>query len=143
MGFQGRLGAIPLQPPDWWVFPVNRRSSAGLTWTVSEGEATTAKSGHEGGPSFSIAFLNVFAQSLLAVLGGLVILDWLIVRKLTPRFVVIPGTTAADHKDVSHHLRAVPALLVLCLVIALIVWYFLGRRASSQQAYGADGGRFG
>jgi hypothetical protein len=86
------------------------------------------KAGLGGEIPFGIAFLNVFAQSLLTVLGDLVILDWLIVSRLTPRFVIIPGTTAADYKDFSHHFKghakAAPALLLLCLAVAGIVWYF-------------------
>jgi hypothetical protein len=38
---------------------------------------------------FWTAFLNVFALVFLATLGDLVILDWL---KITPEFVMIPGT---------------------------------------------------
>jgi len=77
---------------------------------------------------FWLAFLNVFVLVFLAVLGDLVILDWLIVSKITPKFVIIPGTEKADYKDFSHHYRAhvraaVPLVLV-SVVFAGIVWYF-------------------
>lgn len=77
---------------------------------------------------FWLAFLNVFVLVFLAVLGDLVILDWLIVSKITPNFVIIPGTDKTDYKDFSHHYRAhvraaVPLVLV-CAVLAGIVWYF-------------------
>jgi hypothetical protein len=74
------------------------------------------------------AFLNVFVLVLLATLGDLVILDWLIVSKITPAFVIMPGTEAADYKDFSHHYRgharAVIPLLFVCVVISVIVWRF-------------------
>ena len=75
---------------------------------------------------FWLAFLNVFVLVFLAVLGDLVILDWLIVSKITPEFVIIPGTEEEDYKDFSHHYRAhvraaVPLVLV-CAVVAGIVW---------------------
>ena len=77
---------------------------------------------------FWMAFLNVFVLVFLAVLGDLVILDWLIVSKITPKFVIIPGTDEADYKDFSHHykahVRAAVPLVLVCLVIAGIVWYF-------------------
>jgi len=75
---------------------------------------------------FWAAFLNVFVLVLLATLGDLVILDWLIISKITPSFVIIPGTEAADYKDFSHHFRgharAVIPLLLVTVVIAAIVW---------------------
>jgi hypothetical protein len=77
---------------------------------------------------FLTAFLNVFVLSLLATLGDLVILDWLIVSKITPGFVIIPGSEKADYKDFSHHYkahaRATIGLILLSLMIAGIVWYF-------------------
>ena len=77
---------------------------------------------------FWTAFLNVFVLALLATLGDLVILDWLIVNTITPKFVIIPGTEKADYQDFSHHYRAharaaVP-LVLLCVIFAGIVWYF-------------------
>ena len=77
---------------------------------------------------FWTAFLNVFVLVCLAVLGDLVILDWLIVSKITPKFVIIPGTEEADYKDFSHHyrahVRAVVPLVLLCIVLAGLFWYF-------------------
>ena len=75
---------------------------------------------------FWLAFLNMFILVFLAVLGDLVLLDWLIVSKITPGFVIIPGTEEADYKDFSHHYRAhvraaVPLILV-CIVLAGILW---------------------
>jgi len=77
---------------------------------------------------FWTAFLNVFILVLLATVGDLVILDWLIVSTITPKFVIIPGTDKADYADFSHHYRgharAVVPLLLVCAVIAGVVWYF-------------------
>ena len=50
---------------------------------------------------------------------------WIIVSKITPKFVIIPGTVKEDYKDFYHHYKAhakatVPMIL-LCLIIAGIV----------------------
>ena len=77
---------------------------------------------------FWTAFLNIFVMVFLATLCDLVILDWLIVNKITPEFVMIPGTEKADYQDFSHHYkahaRAAVALVLVCLILAGIVWYF-------------------
>ncbi len=77
---------------------------------------------------FMIAFLNLFVLLLLATVGDLVILDWLIVSKITPGFVIIPGSERADYKDFTHHYKAhakaLAGLILVCLTIAGIVWYF-------------------
>jgi hypothetical protein len=86
------------------------------------------KSKFGGEIPFWLAFLNVFVLVFLVVLGDLVILDWLIVSKFTPEFVIIPGTEEADYKDFSHHYkahaRAAVPLALVCMVLAGIVWYF-------------------
>jgi len=86
------------------------------------------KSKFGGEIPFWLAFLNVFVLVFLVVLGDLVILDWLIVSKFTPEFVIIPGTEEADYKDFSHHykahVRAAVPLVLVCMVLAGIVWYF-------------------
>lgn len=70
----------------------------------------------------------MFALVSLATLGDLVILDWLIVNKITPKFVIIPGTEKADYQDFSHHYRAharaAVVLVLLSIIFAGIVWYF-------------------
>jgi len=75
--------------------------------------------------SFGMAFLNVFVLACFLTFGDLVILDWLIISKITPRFVMIPGTEKEDYKDFSHHYKAhakatIP-LLLLCVVYAAIM----------------------
>ena len=54
---------------------------------------------------FWLAFLNLFVMLLLFNIGDLLILDWLVISRLTPRFVIIPGTVAEDYKDFSHHYK--------------------------------------
>lgn len=86
------------------------------------------KSDLGGEISFWTAILNLLALVTAATLGDLVILDWLIVNKITPEFVIMPGTEKADYSDFSHHYRAharsAVYLLILCFVYAGIVWLF-------------------
>ena len=74
---------------------------------------------------FWTAFLNMFILTTLATLGDLVILDWFIINKITPNFVIIPGTEAADYKDFSHHYkghaRASIILFGICILVAGVV----------------------
>ncbi len=78
--------------------------------------------------SFWTAFLNVSVMMFIADLIDLVILDWLLVSKITPKFVMIPGTVEADYKDFSFHYKAQGygsiLILALCFLFALIVWRF-------------------
>jgi len=76
-----------------------------------------------------LAFLNILLMVTLFFLGDLVILDWLIISKWTPDFVIIEGSEKADYKDFSHHYRghaiaAIP-LLFICLVLAAVVTYVI------------------
>ena len=76
---------------------------------------------------FWIALLNLLALFLAATLGDLVILDWLIVSRITPRFVIIPGTSKEDYRDFSHHYwahaRAAVAIFLLALILAFVLSY--------------------
>jgi len=78
--------------------------------------------------SFATAFLNVFVMFLFVTLGDLVLLDWIIISKITPKFVIIPGTVKEDYKDFTHHYkahaRATLPITLLCLLIAAIVSFF-------------------
>ncbi len=77
--------------------------------------------------SFLLAFANPFAMLLLVSLVDVLVLDWLIVSRITPAWVIIPGSSAADYKDMSHHYRAQAwasaALIPVCLLIAVVVSY--------------------
>ena len=74
---------------------------------------------------FWTAFINIFTLVMLASLVDLVVLDWLIVSRITPKFVIIPGSEAADYKEFSHHYkghaRAVFVLVILSLILAGIL----------------------
>jgi len=71
---------------------------------------------------FEIAFFNMFFMVLLLFLVDLVILDWLIISKITPKFVIIDGTTPEDYKDFSHHykdhLMASIPLTLICIIFS-------------------------
>lgn len=77
--------------------------------------------------SVGTAFLNLFVLFLMASIGDLVILDWLIVSKITPQFVIIPGTEKEDYKDLAHHfkghLKATMIMIPVLLIIAAILNY--------------------
>jgi hypothetical protein len=85
------------------------------------------KSSLGGEIPFLVAFLNPLVLLQLLNLGDVLILDWLIISKITPSFVIIPGTTAADYKDMSHHfrghLRATIAMVALSLMIGAVVFF--------------------
>jgi hypothetical protein len=74
-----------------------------------------------------MAFLNLLALFFAATLGDLVFLDWLIVSRITPRFVIIHGTRKEDYRDFSHHFRAharsAVALVLLALILAALLSY--------------------
>ena len=74
---------------------------------------------------FATALLNLTALFLTATFGDLILLDWLILTKITPRFVIIPGTQKEDYKDFSHqfkaHARSSIPLVVLCVAMAAVI----------------------
>jgi hypothetical protein len=82
------------------------------------------KSNLGGEITFLIAFLNIYLMIQLAGLIDLLVLDWLIVSKLTPGFVIIEGSKVEDYKDFSHHfrghLRATIILTGVAAVFALV-----------------------
>ena len=77
----------------------------------------------------SVPFMDAFVHLLILMasvtLGDLVLLDWLIVSKITPGFVVIPGSDVEDYKDFSHHyrghLRAAVIMMIVSALIATVV----------------------
>ncbi|MHA1969653.1 MAG: hypothetical protein ACW964_17875 [Candidatus Hodarchaeales archaeon] len=75
---------------------------------------------------FEIAFFNMFFMVFLFFLVDLVVLDWLIISKITPKFVIIDGTTPEDYKNFSHHYKghliaSIPLILICVLFSAIIV----------------------
>ena len=75
---------------------------------------------------FLVAVLNPLVLLQMTNLGDMLILDWLIVSRMTPRFVIIPGSTADDYKDMSHHfrghVRASAIIVLLSVVIGVVVY---------------------
>ncbi len=67
------------------------------------------------------AFLNLTILFIFMTIGDLVVLDWLIVSRITPAFVIIPGSTREDYRDFSHHYKAhAKAAAVILLIYFLI-----------------------
>lgn len=102
----------------WFVFV--------LSFPIFSTYVLKAKLGNE--ISFWIAFIHLTTMMMLTNLGDLVILDWLIVSTITPKFVIIPGSEEGDYKDFSHHYRghakATIIMILLSLILAGIIWYF-------------------
>jgi len=77
---------------------------------------------------FWAGFSNLLAMTLLASLIDMIMLDWLIISRITPDFVIIPGSGKEDYRDFSHHykghLRASLWIFLFCLILAGIIWYF-------------------
>jgi len=78
-----------------------------------------------GAVSFTDALTHLLILAATASLGDLVILDWLIISKITPGFVVIEGSEPADYKDFTHHyvghVYASVIIIAVCAVVAYIV----------------------
>jgi hypothetical protein len=71
--------------------------------------------------SIIMAFVNIFTLLLLFNLSDVIILDWLIVSKITPKFVIIEGTQKDDYKDFSHHYKAHIKSIIIQLFISLFL----------------------
>lgn len=76
---------------------------------------------------FLLAFLNPLILLEVCCVVEAVVLDWILVSKITPAFVVIPGSDVGDYKDMSHHFRGhvkggmimVPISLIIAAVVHL------------------------
>ncbi len=71
--------------------------------------------------SFLRAFLHIIVLFMFSTLGDLVLLDWLVISKITPKFVVIPGTVKEDYKDFSHHFRGHAKAIIPMIILAVIM----------------------
>jgi len=78
--------------------------------------------------SLAVAFLNSFILFSSFNVVDLVLLDWLVISKITPKFVIIPGTEAQDYKDLSDHYRGhiwgTLGMALLSFVFAAVVSFF-------------------
>jgi hypothetical protein len=69
---------------------------------------------------FLTAFLNLLMLFVFATIGDLVILDWLIVSRITPKFVIIPGSDREDYRDFSRHYIGHAKALAIVIPIILL-----------------------
>ena len=73
---------------------------------------------------FLDAFVHLLVLAAFASFGDLVLIDWLVISKITPSFVIIEGSEAADYKDFSHHyighVYASFVIFFLCAFVAYI-----------------------
>jgi hypothetical protein len=77
--------------------------------------------------SFVSAFVHLFVLMMMFTLGDLVILDWYVISKITPHFVIIPGSDVEDYKDFSHHYIAhLWGTLVMTLLCGLLAYFVSG-----------------
>jgi len=88
--------------------------------------ALTLQSRSNGDVPFLALFIHIFGVIFVFNLVDLFILDWLIYCRITPSFIVIPGTEGfAGYKDFGHqfraHIRGTILMLVLSLLLAGIV----------------------
>jgi len=98
----------------YWSFPF---------WVILLGfpvaAALSAKATHQG---FLEIFLSAFGVILLSNLVDWLILDWLIICTITPKFVVLPGTEGmAGYKNYAMHFRGFLIGTALSVVVGLII----------------------
>ncbi|MFC1802605.1 hypothetical protein ACFL0D_01420 [Thermoproteota archaeon] len=78
-----------------------------------------------GNIEFLDAFTHLIVMAAFPFFGDLVLLDWVIISKITPSFVIIEGSDAEDYKDFSHHYvghaYASVIILVICALVAFMV----------------------
>ncbi len=80
----------------------------------------------QSGAGFLALYLHALAIILMITLFDLVVIDWLVLNTITPRWAVFPGTEGfAGYKDHGFHgrahLKALPALLIGAALAAGIV----------------------
>ena len=81
--------------------------------------ALSAKATHQG---FLEIFLSAFGVIFLSNLVDWLILDWLIICTITPKFVVLPGTEGmAGYKNYAMHFRGFLIGTALSVVVGLII----------------------
>ncbi len=72
--------------------------------------------------TFLALFLNAFGIAFIFNLVDLLLLDWLLVCTITPKFVVIPGTEGmAAYKDYAFHFRGFLIGVFVSAVAGLII----------------------
>jgi len=79
---------------------------------------------------FLSAFLNIFGIFMFMNFADLIILDWIIVGTITPKFVIIPGTEHMKDKEykefrISHGKAHVLGTLFMCLLSLLLAFIII------------------
>ena len=83
----------------------------------------------QGSPSFWELFAHVFALFFLFNLVDLLILDWLVVCRFTPRWLIIPGTEhIAMPKDYLYHFKGFLIGTASSVFVGLVVAALLNSR---------------
>ena len=73
-----------------------------------------------GVPTFIELFVNVFIIFMIFNVVDLLILDWLVICTLTPKFIVLPGTEGlSGYKDYGFHFHGFLKGIVFSFVLAL------------------------
>ena len=86
--------------------------------------------GQQSGAGFLTLFLHALIVTLAISVFDLVVIDWLVLNTITPKWAVFPGTEGfAGYKDYGFHgrahLKALPALVAGAAVAAGIVTLLL------------------
>lgn len=72
--------------------------------------------------SFWIIFVHFFSVFTIISITDLFILDWLIFCKITPNFIVIPGTEGMKiYKDFRFHLKGFLKGLLICSIFSILL----------------------
>jgi hypothetical protein len=75
-----------------------------------------------GNITYSRLFLNAFGVAIFFNMVDLVVIDWLIVCGITPKFLVLPGTEGMKaYKDYFFHFKAFLIGTILSVLIALLI----------------------
>jgi hypothetical protein len=77
-------------------------------------------------PTFLELFVNIFTIFMIFNVVDLLIIDWLVICTITPKFIVLPGTEGmSGYKDYGYHfrgsLKGIVSILVLALIFAGII----------------------
>src|SRR5262245_12303676 len=76
----------------------------------------------EGDLSFQIAFVHLFVMFSVFNLLDWLVLDWLIVVAICPRFIILPGTEGlAGYRDYGFHFRGFLIGCVITFFTSLVV----------------------
>jgi hypothetical protein len=80
------------------------------------------KQQNPGHITFFTLFMNAFGVAFIFNLVDLLLLDWMLVCTITPKFVVIPGTEGvAGYKNYSYHFRGFLIGTVVSAVAGLVI----------------------